>query len=450
MRVGFCFLELIQLLTPKNQGAMTAEIAVMNRKAVALAADSAVTIGGSGKIYSSENKLFTISKYHPIGIMIFNNAQFMNIPWEVIIKSYREDIGDKSFKTVKSCSEHFLDWLRNIQKQILNDQERADFITTTFINTATNLSANARNYMLELIYSKSESDPVEQSDVENAFMNFFEEAKKALKESDRICDLKPSDILLDEKAIPQLIEVSLDRADVKIKLSKKKLELIKHVTFEVICKHMINFTGVVFAGFGEEEYFPSITSYKIDALYDGKLKYTLFKETDNRGLATIIPFAQSEMVNRFIEGIDPAFMNFFGEYIEDIINEYPSKILDSLPDIETSKKKSLTKQISKISKKLKEDLRQNLEEFTNEKFIQPIISNLDNLPLDELAEMALSLVNITSFKRKVSIDELETVGGPVDVAVITKGDGFIWIKRKHYFDPKLNHHYFNNYYKKKD
>ena len=61
--------------------------------------------------------------------------------------------------------------------------------------------------------------------------------------------------------------------------------------------------------------------------------------------------------------------------------------------------------------------------------------------------MALSLVNITSFKRRVSIDELETVGGPVDVAVITKGDGFIWIKRKHYFDSSNNHHFFNNYYK---
>lgn len=34
--------------------------------------------------------------------------------------------------------------------------------------------------------------------------------------------------------------------------------------------------------------------------------------------------------------------------------------------------------------------------------------------------------------------ELETVGGPVDVAVISKGDGFIWLKRKHYFDDRLN------------
>lgn len=41
----------------------------------------------------------------------------------------------------------------------------------------------------------------------------------------------------------------------------------------------------------------------------------------------------------------------------------------------------------------------------------------------------------------------ETVGGPVDVAVISKGDGFVWINRKHYFKPELNTQFFNNYFK---
>ena len=45
----------------------------------------------------------------------------------------------------------------------------------------------------------------------------------------------------------------------------------------------------------------------------------------------------------------------------------------------------------------------------------------------------------------MSLDS-ETVGGPVDVAVISKGDGFIWIDRKHYFRKDLNHHFFRNYY----
>jgi hypothetical protein len=60
--------------------------------------------------------------------------------------------------------------------------------------------------------------------------------------------------------------------------------------------------------------------------------------------------------------------------------------------------------------------------------------------------MAESLVNLTSFKLKVT-EDAETVGGPIDVAVISKGDGLIWIKRKHYFSPELNQQFFANYYR---
>ena len=63
------------------------------------------------------------------------------------------------------------------------------------------------------------------------------------------------------------------------------------------------------------------------------------------------------------------------------------------------------------------------------------------LPKEELAELAEALVNLTSFKRRVT-PAAETVGGPVDVAVISKGDGLVWLKRKHYFPPELNPRYF--------
>jgi hypothetical protein len=58
---------------------MTAEVAILNKAAVALAADSKVTIGSGGneKTYDSVNKIFTLSKRHPVGIMIYGNADFM-------------------------------------------------------------------------------------------------------------------------------------------------------------------------------------------------------------------------------------------------------------------------------------------------------------------------------------------------------------------------------------
>jgi len=70
---------------------------------------------------------------------------------------------------------------------------------------------------------------------------------------------------------------------------------------------------------------------------------------------------------------------------------------------------------------------------------------VEAMPKSELASLAEALVNLTSLKRKVSLD-VETVGGPVDVAVISKGDGLIWIQRKHYFKSELNHQFFANYF----
>lgn len=68
-------------------------------------------------------------------------------------------------------------------------------------------------------------------------------------------------------------------------------------------------------------------------------------------------------------------------------------------------------------------------DYKRKKFINPIVDIVETLPIEELADTAEALLNITSLKRKMS-RSLETVGGPIDVALITKGDGFTWIKRK--------------------
>ena len=58
--------------------------------------------------------------------------------------------------------------------------------------------------------------------------------------------------------------------------------------------------------------------------------------------------------------------------------------------------------------------------------------------------MAESLIALTGLKRRMTSSE-ESVGGPVDVAIISKSDGFIWMKRKHYFNKELNAQFFQRY-----
>ena len=92
---------------------MTAEIAIINKSAIALAADSKVTLsmGGRQKTYDTVNKLFSLSKTEPVGAMIYGNAEFMGFPWETILKEYRRRRPGKSFDTIVLWAEDLLSFL---------------------------------------------------------------------------------------------------------------------------------------------------------------------------------------------------------------------------------------------------------------------------------------------------------------------------------------------------
>src|SRR4030043_873396 len=94
---------------------MTAEIAIMNREAIALASDSAVTsrTGSGHKIFTSANKLFALSQYHPVGVMVYGNASFMDAPWELIIKTYRKQLGEEEFASIEEYVADLISFISN-------------------------------------------------------------------------------------------------------------------------------------------------------------------------------------------------------------------------------------------------------------------------------------------------------------------------------------------------
>lgn len=210
-----------------------------------------------------------------------------------------------------------------------------------------------------------------------------------------------------------------------------------------------NYSGVVIAGFGDSDTFPVVEEYQVEAIINNRLKYNLVDRPHKRinfnNTAAIIPFAQSDSVATFLEGIDPKCKNIIYSYLENLFADYPIKVLDKIKNINQKDKQKLTEELSRISKELVDFFKKNIDNYIREKNIDPIINTVAFLPKDELALMAESLVNLTSFKQRISMDS-ETVGGPIDVAIISKGDGFVWIKRKHYFKQELNPHYLSKYY----
>jgi hypothetical protein len=59
------------------------------------------------------------------------------------------------------------------------------------------------------------------------------------------------------------------------------------------------------------------------------------------------------------------------------------------------------------------------------------------MPIQDAIDLVHFLVETTMNFSKFS-PGATTVGGPVDIAAITKHEGFRWVRRKHYYDNKLN------------
>jgi hypothetical protein len=134
--------------------------------------------------------------------------------------------------------------------------------------------------------------------------------------------------------------------------------------------------------------------------------------------------------------MDPRFEQAIVASLDRIFHEYPPTIIDSIEKLDDDERKDLKERFLQTSDELIVRLRQQLQGYRIYNY-GPIMNVVTTLPKSEMAALAESLVNLTSLKRRVSL-EAETVGGPVDVAVISKGDGFVWIKKKQYFRPALN------------
>jgi hypothetical protein len=408
---------------------MTAEVAILNTHGIALAADSAITvgIGGEKKVYNTGNKLFALSKYYPVGIMVYNRASFMNIDWEIIIKQYRRSLKAKSFPTLLEYANDFLEYIKDFnyisgeaQKQLLG---ASCYMVFSLI----------RNTFLDDIEKKFQGqENINSMQISRVLTSTIRSIQNTQRAMDDVPTFKIDvDFVLLHKEF--IIEIINDVFE-KYPLSDRQQEGIMEILINDLQKGNIkNYTGIVIAGYGEKEIFPSLYNFHIHGKLGNSFIYTNEEHANisSDNSAAILPFAQSEMVHSFMGGIDPQF--------EDNIIIQSEKIIGFISNIVD---KSYKNKLDKIYREFVDYIR----DFKQNVYVNPIMGIVDSLQKTDLAEMAESLVNLTSFKRHVSRDT-ETVGGPTDVAVITKGDGFVWIKRKHYFDIRLNQHFLENYFR---
>jgi hypothetical protein len=421
---------------------MTAEVAILNRQAIALAADSAVTVTtfeNKSKIFNSANKLFALSHSQPVGIMIYGGAALTGIPWETLIKLYRQQLGQGSFPTVQEYSLNFIEFL-TAHINLFTTEDRLDLIRSTafqrFIEIRENTFESIRAHF-------KGHEKITTRQVGDIFRKHVRTSYQDLQDLPYAHDFSEQDgnILIDQYSdeIKTISRQIFEEFSVTNKTQEQLLSIVSNSMVKDTFKRG-RFSGVVIAGYGTKEVFPGLNTYEFECVVGQKIKYrvNLAKSCNNFYGARIIPFAQEDMVFTFVEGIDPGFDQFSVGAIQGTLEQYFNAMIQASP---VQNRTLIQEHMNELTQRLLQEFMAKTRQYRQEQHVDPILNMVGILPKDELASMAEALVNLTSLKRRVSTDA-ETVGGPTDVAVISKGDGFIWVRRKHYFDQNLNPDFF--------
>ncbi|GAA1602795.1 hypothetical protein [Kribbella karoonensis] len=424
---------------------MTTEVAIMNRSAVALAADSAVTISTSNgyKVFDSANKLFELIKGRPVGVMIYNNADIVQRPWETVIKTYREDRRRARFDTLPEYTDDFLGYIRNQDKLFSEEQQEAAVILS-LASKASQIKARINATVRAALSQRERGTDAKVKKIVKRQIEDFKEFVESWDVGPWSSDL-PSERSLLIKHRGKL-DLVIDAVFQKLPMSEptksafRRALLVSLVRFN---EDDDSFSGLVISGFGHEDYYPRLREYRVKGMLDGVL---LAKTEAEEDISVIQPayvesFAQGDMVRSFTVGIQDHVRREMILFWNDWLSKAEAKArseIRSIGGLNASEAKELGKRFLGLSSTSVTDFLQHMQEYEDRIVKGELLQSLSVLPKDEMGAMAESLVNLTSLKRRVSMKDAQTVGGAVDVALVSRGDGFIWLKRKHYFEQTLN------------
>lgn len=405
---------------------MSVGVCIINRNGIALAADSAGTYTGNKMFYNSMNKVFSISRKYVYCVITYGATVIHNVSIDQVLKEFRTFLDSKS--EVNDFFEILPSFVEFIEQK--NNYYKFDTAET--------------NHCYELIkvlisdWGKKIKNVITTDDVAAQIDDILNDLSAVMQGAIKIENYDVS------SHIGTTYKSDFDSLINMIVPELNNYPAQKERFWNYICEYFnlsltnetSNAMGLFFCGYGKNDAFPKFTHIELYNVVGGKVKYKLienYEESNNQ--AQIVPLAQKDVILTFCKGISNTFINYIPQKVESIIN---AKI-DAIPDIFTDSQKG---ELKEALLSVKNELASAIDATIQNSNVMPILNSVQLIPLAEMAFFAENLVNMTTLKRTFAIDgNQQTVGGPTDVAVLSKGDGFVWIKRKLYFDGQLNPNY---------
>ncbi len=191
-------------------------------------------------------------------------------------------------------------------------------------------------------------------------------------------------------------------------------------------------TGLVFAGFGSEERYPAVVTYFLSAIVGGYVKRAeaSFDAIDSETRSKIRVFADSEVTNAFIRGIDFNLERRLYGGFRMMMQGLVDQVVGAFPQVDAAQREEVRTRFQRdFVPRYLDAFHHLISDYQQQNFINPILRVLEIAARNELAETARELVGLNIFKKKIMAQK-ETVGGAIDVAVISRENGFEWWSRQ--------------------
>ncbi len=414
---------------------MTSEIAVMNQRAVALAADSAVTLidGGLVAVRNDQRKLFNLVEGRPIGIMFFGLADMMGHPWETLIEHYQNKVKPKPQAHVRDYATSFTGMLDNLVEFFPRERYREEY---------RRLLASVFRYVFHLaqfLRDSAEGETAEASDtaiLEMAIERVWRDYQFKDDGSPRP-DLScfPKDFGRKVAAdyggqIDELIAYGF----APFGLSKQAIQRLREIGVFCAVKDLFleDVAGLVFAGFGADERYPTVVTCFVSAVVGGIVKRAeaTVDSIDGEVRSKIRVFADSEVTNAFIRGIDFNLERRLYGGFRAMMHGLVDQVVGAFPTADANAREGVRERFQRdFVPRYFAAFHQMIAEYQQQAFINPILRVLEIAGRKELADTARELVTLNIFKKRIMAQK-ETVGGAVDVAVISRDGGFQWSSKQ--------------------
>jgi hypothetical protein len=401
---------------------MTSQLILLNGFGVALASDSAMTLGNK-RTYETAEKIIPLPSPHRLAVLHAGSVTIHGMPYSVLVNEWATTLGSTPLRTVALYRQNFLSWLNDNHDWVTPGRATDDFM-----------------YQLRDIYKviwNKIKESVDDSDSESVKQD------KCLAVFTYYTDLYES--------LPSLSHSEGDWINQAYSRIEEEVTKSRNYWFDdipmsdAINQHIDVFTRLYlerghflsraelsFAGFGDKQLLPSYAKVEIGGIMNESLLYELAGERSAQagesGYFDICPIGQSDSIDLVLKGLDYRLVAIARDAAMRSLTATEGSA-STEADNEKAAQPATVPSDPEVARKMYEAIDHAFGEWSENNYVKGLRSAIASLPVASLATVARSLIEVQSLSQTIT-GEMGTVGGPIDVATISRENGFQWVRHK--------------------